>query len=538
MLLFFVVLKNYLICSKQYISVFQTSIFKIFKYFNRQNTALVIFLLILANYIGYGLIGGEEQYFALAKQYMQKDWMPHSFCLNDPAGYKLIFQVIFGFLLKFLSFEQLAFISRFINFIFYAIPLSLIFKKLKFTNIEIIVILQVGLFMHQSIWAGEWFFKNFEQKSLAYIFVFYAIYNLLIDKAYKSIIYAAIATYIHFLVGGWMALFLIIYSLVRSRKISEFIKHGALYFVLTLPFILFLASQYIFNSEPSVIEGVNINRVYSVFRLKHHIGMFSDLRYFVNYHLGGVLITIGLFLLCVFYFRKFKSPDILKLNTLNIIIFIQQFVFIGIALIDKNGVLLKTYPFRTSSLSAFLILLEIAVIIKRFGLFSLFSYYRKKFPNIPYTQSRMHFALVMHLTLFLIFIPRFSIEISDTIKNFYIGEDKLTEDMKDLILFSKNNTDPESVFLFLDSDKPFSFVRRAERDRFVINKFTPTNNQIIFEWYQRQLIKSKIAEDISNISLLQDKYKVNYLVSEKSLLHKQLTLLKQFGTYYLYCIEQ
>ena len=169
-------------------------LFRVFQGINKVNTAALLFVLISANYIGFGLMGGEEQYFAFSKQYMQNDWMPNSFCLNHPAGYKVLFQVIIGFLLKFISFGQLAFLSRLINYVFLAIPLSRIFKKLRFTNIETLVILQVGYFMHQSIWAGEWIFGSFEQKSIAYIFVFYALYQLLSGNYYRSILHVAIAT--------------------------------------------------------------------------------------------------------------------------------------------------------------------------------------------------------------------------------------------------------------------------------------------------------------------------------------------------------
>jgi hypothetical protein len=510
--------------------------YRFFHWFNSQNTFLIIYILILANFIGKGLMGGEEQYLAFAKQFMNPKWMPGSFSLNHPPGDKIIFQVIFGFLLRFFSFEQVTFWGRMVNFLLLAIPLSLFFKKLRFKNIEILLILQVGYFMHQSIWAGEWIFRSIEQKTFAYIFVFLAFYNILSDRTYRAIIYLSLGTYFHFLVGGWMAFFLVIYVLIYRKSFFESLKHGFLFLAITLPFIIFLYTQY-FNGQPSVINGININWVYSIYRHPHHMGMFADIPYFMAYHLGGVLISLGFLLLCIFGFRKLNDSDIKKINTLNIIIFSQQFVFIAIALFDKNGVLLKSYPFRTSALSAFLIIVEICLVVKRYGLkhiYKLLTGNIHLFSTKSWVQKRISFYVFMNIILVTLFLPRFILETKSTIQNFYIGEDKVDKSTLELYEYIKVNTSPSSVFLFMDKLNPYSFTRRTDREQFVIGKFTPTYNKTIYEWYTRLMLIEDMRKDISNIEELVKNYKVDYLISDSLLTNNHLEMERQFGSKNLY----
>src|SRR5512133_349504 len=121
----------------------------IIEWFNNQNNMLLVFILCMANFFGMTLEGGEEQYFAFAKQYMNPEWMPNSFTLNHPAGGNLPFQVFAGFLLRFMSFEAVAAIGRAVSFLLLAFPLALIFRKLRITNLEALFMLQVVFFGHQ-----------------------------------------------------------------------------------------------------------------------------------------------------------------------------------------------------------------------------------------------------------------------------------------------------------------------------------------------------------------------------------------------------
>ncbi len=508
--------------------------------FNQQNLVLFLFIIGTANFIGWELYGGEEQYLAFAKQFMNPEWMPHSFTLNHPAGGNLVFQVITGFLLRFLSFEQIAFWGRLINFFLYAIPLALIFKYLKFNNIEAVFLFQLFYLPHQTIWAGEWVYKNFEEKSLAYIFIFFAIYHLFRNDHIKSVLFAVIATYFHFLVGGWFFVMSVIYYAVAGKTFRQLFNCSGLYIILCLPFIIYLGTVYFVDNE-AVVEGIHTGWIYANYRLPNHIGIFRDMAYFKKQHLEGILISISLFLLCVLYFKRFKRKDVRMLNTLNIIIFIQQFVFIIIAWFDKNGVLLKTYPFRTSTLNAFFLWLEIGLIVKHYGSPAIFRKLSQRigmFKSENYLRKKYRYAQSVNVFLLVVFTVYFFYECSETI---FIGNREVLppdKEMQQVFRFARTSTDKEAVFLFLDDNRYESFIRITNRERFVAYKFTPTKSKTIYIWYDRLMWKEKLRKDISLIDEVAAKYRIDYLFSEKRLEHPSLEIVREFGDYKIYKVKK
>jgi hypothetical protein len=507
-----------------------------FRWINDQNLAVLIFILAMANFFGYSLEGGEEQYFAFAKQYMNPGWMPNSFVLNHPAGGNMAFHIVVGYLLKYISFEQMAAIGRTLNFLMMAFPLALIFRKLCITNIEALFLLQVIFFGHQSLYAGEWIFKNFEEKTIAYVFVFWSLNFLLDDRPIISAVFAAAGTYFHFLVGGWMFCFVFLFAVVWKKKTLPVALTALVYTMIVLPLIYYLYHIYFINNPP-IINGVNTNAIYAFWRLKHHIGIFHNFHYFVANSLWGVLITLFLYVFCLTYPQKLGDQNIRKLNTLNLIIFTQQFFFMIVALFDKNGVLMKTYPFRTNSLSVFLILLELTLIIKYWSSWYLYpSVINSILKSQSLVKRKAAFSAVFNTLLLLIMIPVFIYETSDMFRNITSFHHDLDEPMMGMIGYIKKNTPGSSVFIFPDSDRPYSFIRRAERERFVVEKFTPTTSAAIYEWYKRAQMKERIKQDISLIDSVSRAYQIDYMVSDSLYTYPSLILEKEFGNHKLYRI--
>jgi hypothetical protein len=510
---------------------------RFFNWFNSRNTAILIFLLTLANFFTLTLGGGEEQYLAFARQYMDPEWISNSFTLTHPAGGNLAFQVIAGFFLRYLSFEHVAVWGRVINYLLYAIPLALIFRKFRLSNIETLFLLQVIFFAHQSLWAGEWIFGGIEEKTLAYIFVFWSIYFLLNNRSLPSAFFAALATYFHFLVGGWMFFFVMVYFAYTSRNLRIIILTGAVYAAIILPFIIYLYKTYMVNN-PAVVNGVNTNALYAYWRLKHHIGMMRDLSYLLKYPLGGILVSMLLFGLCLFKFSKIKDKTIRQLNILNIIIFSQQFLFMIIGAFDKNAVLMKTYPFRTNSLSVFLCMIEMALLVKRYFSGGLYRIAVKKYLlRIPFPKRKQRYTDTLNLVFFTVLSIAFVIKLTDRCSNLNANNDKTDSDMLNLMDYVRTNTPKTSVFILLDHDKPYSFIRRTERERFVVMKFTPTSSRAIYEWYKRETLVERMRTRISLIDSLKTAYRVDYLVTDSTFTHPSLQIEKRFGTHNLYKIR-
>jgi hypothetical protein len=512
---------------------------RIIKLFNQIDLSILLFLVACINYLGFQLYGGEEQYFAFAKEFMDPRWIPHSFTLTHQAGGNLFFEIVAGFLLKYLSFSQLAFFGRIFNFALLAIPMAGILRYFKLSNIESVVLFQLFFLPHQSIFAGEWIFQNLEVKTLAYIFVLYAILYLLKGKIMGFSIFSAIGTLFHFLAGGWFFLIGLIFLATQRTIFRKLVLITSIYFLIVLPFFIYLAKLY-FIDNPAVIQGVNTNWVYCYERLPFHLGIFKDWHYFATIHLDGVLISLVCFVLCLFYFPRFKKEGIPTLNTLNIILSTQQFIFIIIALFDRNGVLLKTYPFRTSVLSSLFILIEISLIIKYFlspHICRLLK--QKKLINRKILPARLRFVYtrIANFILLILFVLFFTNEGIETIQGKNTDIKQPSESMVKLMDYCSRNTSENDVFLLLYKDVPCYFNRLARRENFVVWKFTPTDSRTIYEWYQREQWKNKVLGNPGYIDALTKKYTINYIISSHTLRNPKLVPVKSFDNLMLYKVR-
>ena len=185
------------------------------------------------------------------------------------------------------------------------IPLAKLLRHFHLNNLASAVLFQVFFLPHQSFYAGEWIFQNYEEKTLAYIFVFYSLLALFRERYLVSSLFAAVATYFHFLVGGWMFFLLMGYLIAQKQSLRFLAKTLGVYLLITLPFLIYLGKLYLV-SNPSVIDGVNIGRIYAYKRLPHHLGLTNTWADFSKYHLDGVLVSVLFFLLCLFYFKRFN----------------------------------------------------------------------------------------------------------------------------------------------------------------------------------------------------------------------------------------
>ena len=506
------------------------------RWFNKRSTVFLLFVIAMANYAGFKLYGGEEHYFAFAREFMDPDWIAGSECLTHPAGGNLLFEIIAGFLLRYISFEYLAFFGRAVNFLLLSYPVARIFRYFRFTNIEIVFIFQLFYLPHQWIFGSEWVFQNLEVKTLSYIFVFYSMYALLKEKNKQSLILAVLATYFHFLAGGWTFFIIICYTLFSGINLKKITVLAALYLLLTAPFIIYLAKIY-FTNNPAIINGINTNWVYSYERLPHHLAIFKSWDYFVWKHARGVIITLILYGLCLFYFRRFKHPKIIQLNRLNLILFTQQVFFLIVAVFDRNGTILKVYPFRTSTLSSFFILIELALILKNHTfpwMANRFALMRLKAKKSSFPESKRTWYLGMNSLFLLLFLVFFTSECVQTFSGQNCDLPETLPPMYSMTQYIKTNTPEKAVFLLLDNDYPLSFHRLANRERFVVRKFTPTRSENIYTWYIRQLWKEMLEKDIGLLDEFNKRFSVDYIISSEQLDHPLLSIEYSTNDYCLY----
>ena len=478
-------------------------------FFEKIDIRLIVFLLLCLNYLSFTLSSNEEAYLPLAKQFIDPGWIKDSFTFTEWPGNRILFQLIAGWALKFISFEQVAFLGRLLVFTIIAFPVGGFFRRVKTGHLATIILLQVFL-VRQTFFAGEFIFGDFEPKSLAYIMVFAGL-NCLLDRKYlQAAVWAVAAAYFHILVGGWFFVLVALFTLFSTKKISLLIKQGALFAVLLSPYVIYLAKE-IFGSG-SVVNGINIDQVYVFFRNPHHTAPLSVSKHLFR-TLTQVAATAVAFALTVFVFRKKKGPLFDELYLLNVIILTILFVSLGISLVDHKAIFLKCYPFRLASLG------ELFMYIYVF----------------KYIEAKWKFPVVLQVVLI---SAGFYLIIAAAIKNINsYSRNYLKPSYKELTSYISENTDPADVLIPLN-DYNLSLSRVTRREVFVIFKCDPGGGEKIYEWYHRIGERKKLVKDTGYIDQMLKNYRLNYLLSDQLLPQSdRFTLVFQNSDYFLYKIQ-
>jgi hypothetical protein len=462
-------------------------------HFNRVDPVALIVVILSAFYIGFVLKFNEEIYFPFAKAYADPNWIPGSTLFTDFAGTRIIFQLIFGWILKFTSFEQMAFFGRLLGYILLAFPFAAIAKHFRINNIVLVFWLTIFYIPQQNFFAGEWVFGGFETKTIAYVFVFWSTWFLLKERFLPAVLFAAISVYWHMLVGGWYTLYVFIYLFIAIGRERRFYFYWLYAGLLLLPFVIYIYLGLMSGNE-NVINGVNIGRLYAYDRNPHHIGIVKSWDYFLHRHAGKVGMAIIAFLLAITVYAK-KIPARFKpLNTLLIIILSQNLLFLFVALFDKNGFIAKFYPWRGSTLAMLFFQIVTISMIRYHWFPSLYRLLRSRFSSITrkkFYSLQMGLFLIITLSALTLKISNRT-EITKTNRPRWNEVDLVADNLKTI---SKKG----DVFMLLGDENFFNFTipRKAERDIYYLFRIIPSQTQAIYDWYCRGLEQEKVKKDIN-----------------------------------------
>ena len=480
--------------------------------FDRIPLWIFIFLLGAINFVSFDTWPNEENNFTMARHFLNPDWLPESFSLQQWPGTNFIYWFIAGVGLKFLNFGQLAFWTRLINYLLYAFPLSKIFKELKINPLAALILLQL-FFFKQEYMAGEWIWKGFEGKTLAYLFIFWSLYFLLKSSYYKVSIFAALATYCHVLVGGWYFVGVGIFLLIYKMPFVKTFRIALLYTVIVLPFIIYLGN-YILSGE-SVQSEPSANWIYVFYRNSHHLVPTMKDHFWQN---DWPFVALMIFSLGLVIKRWFQDELQHKISLLIVSFNLILLVGLLMTYIDEEGTILKFYVLRMSSISLFLELILITLfLIDKIKI-------NKKYV-IPVALFQV--AVLLTMTYF---------GLQKNLQDWKYSENEQAYDA--FVSFVKANSKSSDKFCFInykDKRENVRFVADAERDRLVSYKMVPEGDIAILEWYNRIQQREKVERDISAFEQLSKTYDLDFLVSKVPLESKnQLELVYENKIYFVY----
>lgn len=463
-------------------------------YLNKVPAWLFLVIILSFNFLSFGVLPNEEHYLALAKQFMDPNWLPNSFLLNEWAGERLFYQYLAGFLLNFLSFPAAAMIGKIIIIVAISYPLSILFRNINLNNLEVLIVLQLFFFGNQDFFAGEFIIGTFEPKALGYVFVFFSLIWFLRERLILSVLFAVIATYFHFLVGGWFLLFLNIYRIVYQFKLREWLILNILYFVLVAPFIIYLYQGV--SHIPSEQDGLSYNYLITAFRNPWHTIIDST-------QVVGIVSMICALLLSLLFIQKHTEGWALKLTRLNVLIMAVVLFFVVVSFFDKQYFFIKFFPYRPASLSLFLFVITLAVSVKNV----------LKADSIFLNSSYLVFMAFLVPVLF-----------NTALEQYYSISKSKNANLPLTYEYIRTHTDRDDTFLFLGYTDPMSvkskieasFTRHTNRDLLVLFKFAKYDEHI-YEWYQRLKFYEELNNNPSAIKRLRSQYWANYVISKYNL---------------------
>ncbi len=453
-----------------------------------------IAVLLCMSYLPYPVSGGENQYLAMAKQFVNPNWIPNSFSLTEFPGTRILFQYIFGWPLQWFSIETGALIFRAFNFFLIGFPLYRILSYLKLKNLTILLLIQIFI-TGQSQLGGEWMIGTFEPKTISYVFFMWAFWFWLQQRFYRMVLFGVLACYFHVIVGGWFFIAAGLISLFQNQW-KNLLKPAALAILLLAPFFYYLLPLFSQTTEASPRSA---DYIYAYVRLSNHLGIARSWQHFTHFHLKGTVITLVLFVLSFALQRKIP-PQLKPWIRTG---FGVCLVYVGIAMVDsfmldKQASLgLKFYPFRLNSFSYFLVLVSLVLWAQ--------------------SQLESHWKIVKWLFL----LGVLGLTLGKGIDSYKRKIKFLRNSHPNINQWVKENTHSSDIFLLdiRDSNGKYyqNFTRLTERENYSVFKFIPAEKEKILEWDRRQkIVNSVIQSGENSVTELTDE-KINFIISEKVL---------------------
>lgn len=212
----------------------------------------------------------EPHYLGKAKHFWNADWAAGDFFFES-ADTHLVFYVTCGWLTRWLSLVQVAWLGRLVTWLLLAIAWQRLCRNVigrpGWAGLSAAIFLAFNVGCHL---AGEWVVGGFEAKGLAYALVFAALAALVCDRWNTALVLLGAASAFHVLVGGWSAVAAAIAwglspDAPRLRRIWPGMLAGA---SLALPGIL-PAIELNWTAEPQIVAEAN--DIYVLRRLPHHL---------------------------------------------------------------------------------------------------------------------------------------------------------------------------------------------------------------------------------------------------------------------------
>lgn len=419
--------------------------------------------------------GNEINYFDLSYGYFNPNSISPEHAVYDTSNARFFSFFLIGWLIDIFGFDGAKILLSFLMMAGLAMGYAALALGLGLGLAEALVVL-IFVMTNPSLLGGEWIFGGVEAKTLAYCAVFPALTLAWRDRRMASMLLLVLATYCHFLVGGFWTLAVLILWLLRPNSSRVAVMLG-LYTLLLVPQLYALVSERI-GSAPADMTGLShsIAEIYAALRNPHHLVPFQSMGGFGTNWMPGTFVHMAL---AIMFGMAARRAEPAALRTLALWICLLN-AYIPLAIIisffDHHTYrFAPLYMFRPAALILILSAIGGIVVLR------------------AWVGDKMHFitrvALVLSVASVLPLIAMRSKSFAEAPPLSMIG--LIDEDSQALINWMRANTAPGDVLLIeplggvREGELPTGgFERLMQRPTLVNWKFVPTLQPEIARWYR------------------------------------------------------
>jgi hypothetical protein len=437
----------------------------------------VLFAIVLAMMPPTGLLSdNEENYFGLAARAVGAiAAMPES-ALFDAARHRFLNEFLLGHLIGGIGFEYAQIIARILAAAGYALALTLWCRGFALRLVDAVTVLLVFAALGQTLMGGEWLFGGYEGKVGAYVFAIFGLYAV-VSRGQLGWAAAAlvVATYFHFLVGGFWFAAALLYAVVAGESLRKII--GALigYVAGVAPLLIVMAGDRLNDVAPSDYRGPTPDAIYSLIRSPHHVEPFLNWENFRDLWLPGLVLAALMLAAAIAIARRPREPRLRPLAIWLMILLAYLLLAAAVSLFDRDtGWLGKFYLFRPAALMLLLWLTLAA------------GWARDLPPRVRWPLRLIFLAAT---------VPGFVMSVG-RIPGGIAWFEKMEADQTALYAAIPRLTAPGDVVL-IDPALEYAyydFERSVSRATLVAWKFDNTDDRDIVEWYRRMQFRAALFD--------------------------------------------
>jgi hypothetical protein len=409
-------------------------------------------------------IGNEENYFQLGYRTFAPEQFSRFSAVFDASRARFVPLYLMGYVVHLLGYETAHAVARILMAILYAAGLTYLLSALRLSVWDALLIMVVFLLAGEDLIGAEWLFRDLEPKTLAYALIFFAFGFAVRGRWTAATIAGATATYMHFLVGGFWTVLILVQQWLETKRRREWLRSLALYGMLTLPLGLVLVQDQLRRAALPVVGLAD--EIYANRNL-WHVAPFASRWVFWEW-LPGFVATFVLFL--ALGAIRARYPDagrpIALVSRSAFLGLTYLLVALAVAFVDRHTQLLgKFFLFRPSALTLLLALTAISALL------------HEHLPaDVTALKSLVMFALVVSFSW-----RTFEMQVDRSLASSAIPE------RAELIAAIVSHTAPGDIVLIQpiqgEGDPDYlSLHRQIPRPTLVSHKFVPTNPVDIVRW--------------------------------------------------------